>query len=47
VLAGRFRVTELPTSFIADGRGRIIWSAGPGQPEDALPRAVAALVDGP
>lgn len=43
VLAGRFRVTELPVSFVADGGGRIIWSAGPAQPEDALPRAVTAV----
>jgi cytochrome c biogenesis protein CcmG/thiol:disulfide interchange protein DsbE len=42
VLAGRFRVTELPTAFVVDGSGRIIWTAGPAQPEDALPRAVTA-----
>jgi peroxiredoxin len=43
VLAGRFRVTDLPVSFIADASGRIIWSAGPAQPEDALARAVTAV----
>jgi peroxiredoxin len=43
VLAGRFRVTELPVSFIADASGRIIWSAGPAQPDDALVRAVTAV----
>jgi peroxiredoxin len=43
VLAGRFRVTELPVSFVVDARGRIIWSAGPAQPDDALPRAVTAV----
>jgi len=43
VLAGRFRVTDLPVSFIADASGRIIWSAGPAQPEDALARAVMAV----
>jgi cytochrome c biogenesis protein CcmG/thiol:disulfide interchange protein DsbE len=42
-LAGRFRVVDLPTAFIADDKGRIIWSAAPGAPEDALPRAVAAF----
>jgi peroxiredoxin len=47
VLAGRFRVTELPRAFVADGSGRIIWTAGPAQPEDALPRAVAALASPP
>jgi peroxiredoxin len=41
VLAGRFRVTELPSAFVVDGNGRIIWTAGPAQPEDALSRVVA------
>jgi thiol-disulfide isomerase/thioredoxin len=39
VLAGRFRVVELPYAFVTDARGRIRWAAGPGQPEDALARA--------
>ena len=45
VLAGRFRVTELPTSFIADAGGRVGWAADPAQAvsEDALPRAVTAV----
>jgi cytochrome c biogenesis protein CcmG/thiol:disulfide interchange protein DsbE len=43
VLAGRLRVTELPISFVVDGRGRIRWVGGPDQPDDALARAVAAL----
>jgi peroxiredoxin len=47
VLAGRFRVTELPTAFVVDGSGRIMWSAGPAQPEDALPRAVSACATHP
>jgi peroxiredoxin len=46
VLAGRFRVSELPTSFVADAGGHIIWSAGPAQAEtesdDALLRTVTA-----
>jgi peroxiredoxin len=46
VLAGRFRVAELPTSFVVDAGGRIIWSAGPAQAasqsDDALLRAVTA-----
>jgi cytochrome c biogenesis protein CcmG/thiol:disulfide interchange protein DsbE len=47
VLAGRLRVTELPVSFIVDGKGRIRWVGGPDQPEDALARAVAALTSTP
>jgi cytochrome c biogenesis protein CcmG/thiol:disulfide interchange protein DsbE len=42
-LAGRFRVTDLPATFVVDSAGRIAWASGPGQPEDALDRAVAAL----
>ena len=42
VLAGRFRVTELPSSFVVDAQGRINWVAGPGQPEDALTRAAVS-----
>jgi peroxiredoxin len=47
VLAGRFRVTELPSAFVVDGNGRIIWTAGPAQPEDALSRAVTASTAAP
>ena len=47
VLAGRLRVTELPISFVVDGRGRIRWVGGPDQPDDALLRAVAALEAAP
>ena len=43
VLAGRFRVTDLPATFVIDGAGRIAWVSGPGQSEEALDRAVAAL----
>ena len=47
VLAGRFRVSELPVSFVADPSGRVIWAAGPAQAasqsDDALPRAVTAV----
>jgi cytochrome c biogenesis protein CcmG/thiol:disulfide interchange protein DsbE len=43
VLAGRFRVTDLPFAFLVDGQGRIKWVAGPGQPEDALTRAIIAM----
>jgi peroxiredoxin len=45
VLAGRFRVVDLPATFVADARGRIVWVADPqlAGSEDALARAVAAL----
>jgi cytochrome c biogenesis protein CcmG/thiol:disulfide interchange protein DsbE len=46
-LAGRFRVTELPATFVVDGAGRIAWASGPGQPEEALARAVAAVAAQP
>jgi peroxiredoxin len=42
-LAGRFRVTDLPATFVIDGAGRVAWASGPGQPEGALDRALAAL----
>jgi len=42
-LAGRFRVTDLPATFVIDGAGRIAWASGPGQSETALERAVASL----
>ncbi|HVZ75393.1 MAG TPA: TlpA disulfide reductase family protein [Polyangia bacterium] len=46
-LAGKFRVTELPAAFVADRGGRVVWSAGPGAAENALPTAVAALESAP
>ena len=42
-LAGRFRVTDLPATFVIDGAGRVAWASGPGQSEGALDRAVAAV----
>jgi thiol-disulfide isomerase/thioredoxin len=42
-LAGRFRVTELPATFVIDGAGRVAWAGGGEQPEGALARAVAAV----
>jgi cytochrome c biogenesis protein CcmG/thiol:disulfide interchange protein DsbE len=51
VLAGRFRVTELPSSFVADADGRhiVVWFGGPEQPEGAaaLARAVTAVASAP
>jgi thiol-disulfide isomerase/thioredoxin len=40
VIAGRFRVSELPAAFVTDRQGRIAWVAGPGQTDDDLRRAV-------
>lgn len=42
VLAGRFRVTSLPVAVVVDRQGRVSWVGGPGQPDDALRRAVRA-----
>jgi thiol-disulfide isomerase/thioredoxin len=43
VLAGRFRVTELPFAFVVDAGGRVRFAAGPGQPEDAVSRAALSV----
>ena len=42
VLSGRFRVSEMPITFVADPEGRIRWVGGPGQTEDQLEAAVSA-----
>jgi thiol-disulfide isomerase/thioredoxin len=46
VLAGRFRVAELPYAFVVDGAGKVRFACGFGQPEDAVARVVAALASG-
>jgi peroxiredoxin len=46
VLAGRFRVTDLPFAFVIDGTGRVRFAAGPEQPDDALGRAALATLGG-
>jgi peroxiredoxin len=51
VLAGRFRVSALPTSFVVDATGRVVWTSGAAQGAsesdegsgDALPRVVTAV----
>lgn len=43
VLAGRFRVSELPVTFVADRRGVVRWVGGPAQTEGQLAQALAAL----
>ncbi len=43
VLAGRFRVSELPVTFVIDAAGTVAWVGGPGHDEKALERAVRAV----
>jgi cytochrome c biogenesis protein CcmG/thiol:disulfide interchange protein DsbE len=43
VLAGRFRVSEIPVTFVIDAQGVVRWVGGPSQSEDDLARAVASL----
>ena len=42
VLSGRFRVNELPMTFVADKQGLIRWVGAAGQSEEDLERAVQA-----
>jgi cytochrome c biogenesis protein CcmG/thiol:disulfide interchange protein DsbE len=42
VLSGRFHVSSMPMTFVADGTGVIRWVGGEGQTEDDLRRAVEA-----
>ncbi len=41
-LSGRFRVTDMPITFVADKSGRIRWVGGPEQTENDLEAAVSA-----
>ena len=41
-LSGRFRVTDMPITFVADKGGRIRWVGGPDQTEAELEAAVSA-----
>ncbi len=43
VLAGKFRVNELPVTFVSDRRGKIHHVLGPEQGEDALERVLDSL----
>jgi len=47
VLAGRFRITELPYGFVVDVAGKVRYAAGPFHPPDALQRAALAVARGP
>jgi thiol-disulfide isomerase/thioredoxin len=42
VFQGKFRVSEMPRTFVADKQGIVRWIGGPGQSEDDLTRAVEA-----
>jgi len=42
VLAGRFRVDEMPVTFVVDGAGVVQWVGGPGQGHEDLEAAIAA-----
>jgi len=42
VLAGRFRVSEMPATFVAGPDGTIRWVGGAAQAEDDLERAIEA-----
>lgn len=41
-LKGRFRVSEMPVTFIADRQGVVRWVGGPGQTEADIAQAIAA-----
>lgn len=43
VLAGRFRVNELPYALVVGPDGRVLWAGGPGQPPEALRQAAVAV----
>jgi thiol-disulfide isomerase/thioredoxin len=44
VLSGRFRVADLPTTFVVDQAGAIVWVGGPERGEAALETAVTSLL---
>ena len=43
VLQGRFRVREMPVTFVADSTGTVRWVGGPAQTEDELADVIAAV----
>lgn len=45
ILAGRFRVSEMPVTFVVDATGVIRWVGGSGQAKGDLARAIAAVRD--
>jgi peroxiredoxin len=43
VLAGRFRVSEMPVTFVVDAQGVVQWVGGPAQDEEDLAAAIEAF----
>jgi len=43
VLSGRYRVSEMPVTFVADAQGTVRWVGGAGQSEAELGQAIEAL----
>lgn len=43
ILAGRFRVTQMPATFVASKTGAVRWFGGPEQSESQLAQAVSAV----
>lgn len=43
VLSGRYRVHEMPVTFVADAQGTVRWVGGAGQSEAELAQAIEAL----
>jgi thiol-disulfide isomerase/thioredoxin len=44
LVAGRFRITELPVTFVVNRQGSIVWIAGPDQAEKDLQLALESLL---
>ncbi len=44
VLAGRYRVREIPVTFVMDARGVVRWVGGPEQTQSDLERAIEAIL---
>lgn len=42
VIAGRYRIAELPAAVVVGVDGRVLWAGGPGQSDQALRQAVQA-----
>ena len=47
VLAGRYRVTQMPVTFIVDAEGVVRWVGGPDQTEQELEQALRAIAAAP
>lgn len=43
VLSGRFRVKDMPITFVVDREGNVRWVGGPAQTEAELAQAIAAV----